>query len=349
MVEPLGRLILLPAEPGPFSGYTRVVADDVARLGVLPNDRVVVRPASPAPLPEGWRPIRNPAPVSLPRLVNTLAGRLSGEVLRKDLRPHVDGAFTGVFCGDVVFYRALRSLLPDDRLTVRLHNVFGLVAERQRRHGYRLDPVFRLNLTTTSRLERRIFGDRNADLIFISEAERDFFLARHPGREAEVWSLPTPEAAPVRAPSATRLLYLGSLPRHQLFAMRYFVAEILPEVRRRVAGLELHLYGRGTEGFDDPEAGVRGHGRFAGPGPPAGGDGLFVNPDLLGGGQKVKIADWLAWGVPFITTGYGLDGYQVEPGPHRIVAEIEEWPDAIAGYFASRGRTAGPGRQAPST
>jgi hypothetical protein len=64
------------------------------------------------------------------------------------------------------------------------------------------------------------------------------------------------------------------------------------------------------------------------------GNGLFVIPDLLGGGIKVKTGDALRQGVPFVTTPFGAEGYEFDHCEGRIVAELPDWSDRINMYFS---------------
>jgi hypothetical protein len=62
---------------------------------------------------------------------------------------------------------------------------------------------------------------------------------------------------------------------------------------------------------------------------------LFVIPDLLGGGVKVKTGDSLSLGLPFITTPFGAEGYQFSTAPGRFVADLDDWDSVIDAYFES--------------
>ena len=101
--------------------------------------------------------------------------------------------------------------------------------------------------------------------------------------------------------------------------------------------VELHLFGHGSEAYDDPARGVHGHGRHAGEGLPFAGDGLFCVPDVHGCGIKLKVADLLKAGAPFISTPLGLSGYHLPPHPHILVQDLGDWAGAIADYFQAQG------------
>jgi hypothetical protein len=102
--------------------------------------------------------------------------------------------------------------------------------------------------------------------------------------------------------------------------------------------VELYLYGSGTEAFESPGSGIHGCGRYPGDDVPFQGDALYVVPDAVGGGIKVKVRDLLIARVPFITTHFGAEGYDLGGSPHVLIADIDDWPSMIATYFSRIGR-----------
>lgn len=59
-------------------------------------------------------------------------------------------------------------------------------------------------------------------------------------------------------------------------------------------------------------------------------------PLTLGSGTKLKMLDYLAAGLPVVTTPTGVQGLDLEPGKHvRVVEGVGEFPGAIRGILAS--------------
>ena len=331
------RLITLPVSPLGHGGYNIAVADDLSRLGGRgPHDHIVIYPHPGQPLPEDIATITRPGKTSPRRYVNLLLGRTSTETSAAQMRAAIgDREFDEIFCGEVTFYRCLRAIFPDRPMRVRFHNLFSLPDTRQRFRRYRLDPVFRMTLATFSRLEREILADPLVDPILIAEAERRYVELVYPGRPIEVWNPPIEVASVRPRPTVPRLAYMGSLAAHQRVGMRYFVDRILPEIREAVPELEFHMFGNGSTAWDQPDRGVHGHGFHDGDGLPLDGDALFVCPDLLGGGIKIKVGEWLQWGLPFIATPYAMDGYDLPTMDNVIVADIDDWRNSIIAYFST--------------
>ena len=336
------RLIVLPCDPRRKLGYNRAVARDLARLGDRPDDERVVYLEPGIDPPPGYGIIHRPRTLSPRRPLNLLLGRTLTETFAHDLRPFVAGrSWHEVFCGEVSFYRALRALLPEQELVVRFHNYFTLCRIRQQARRYPVGARFAVQLKLFSRLEAEIVADRKVRPIFINPAERELFGLQWPGRDAEVWGVDEPQQVLAAAPKANRLLYLGSTAGHQSFGLRLLANRVLPEVRKEIPGTEFHLWGEGTARFNRPASGVFGHGYRKDATLPFDGDGLFVIPDVLGGGIKIKTGDAIARGRAFITTPFGTEGYRINPDPNIMVVDFDQWPSTIVEYF----RRIGAGRQ----
>lgn len=328
------RLLLLPIAPGDKSGYHKAVADDLRRLGSRADDVVVVHQPPGDIRLAGAREVLRPARRSPRRVLNLLQGRPMTDATAAELRAAVGSeGFDSIFVGDVTWYRAARDVFPGRRLTMRFHNFFSLPRSRAEFRSVSVDALFRMNMALFSRLEREICRDPLVDPIFITEVEEAFFKCHYPGRSTQVWSLDITQGPPPTRPTVPRVAYFGSVASHQRIGLERFLRDVLPQARDRVPALEVHLWGHGSEAFSDPSSGVVGHGYFRGSGMPHGGDALFMVPDVLGCGIKIKVGDLLRDGVPFIATPYAMDGYRYTAHQGVIVAELEDWPARIADYF----------------
>jgi hypothetical protein len=336
------RLIVLPCDPYQRSGYNRAVAADLRRLGDRVGDLKLVYLERFAPIPVGFEVVRRPRRFALKRAANLILGRTFTETFASELRPFVMRShWDEVFCGEVTFYRALRLLLPTSPMTVRFHNYFTLSELRRRARDYPIGIHFATQLRLFCRLEREIVSDPLVSPVFINPRERDLFGLQWPMHNAAVWGIDDPTQHAAIAPVTARFIYVGSTAGHQAFGLRLFIDRVLPVVRHRIGAVELHLWGMGTDRFHQPSAGVYGYGFRKENDLPFGGDGLFIIPDLLGGGIKVKTADALNNGRAFITTPFGMEGYMPHPDPNILVADFEEWAEVILSYFEAVGARPG--------
>ena len=164
--------------------------------------------------------------------------------------------------------------------------------------------------------------------VAVSEADRALLAANAPG--ADIRAIGTgvdttyfhPNGA-VEAPAS--LVFTGSMdwyPNED--AIMYFIAEILPELRREVPGLSLAVVGR-----DPPErlraacaaAGVQVTGTVADVRPHVAEAAVYVVPLRIGGGTRLKIFEALAMGKAVVSTRVGAEGLPIVPGEHFLQAD----------------------------
>jgi glycosyltransferase involved in cell wall biosynthesis len=146
------------------------------------------------------------------------------------------------------------------------------------------------------------------------------------GVDVEYFSPPDPP------PPAAGLIFLGSMDwLPNIDAVRYFVGEILPLIRRRCPEVPVAIVGR------DPSAEIREmarrdpyihvSGTVSDVRPYLWGSLVSVVPLRIGGGTRLKIYESMAARVPVVSTAIGAEGLTVHP-PQDI--RIADTPDAFA-------------------
>jgi hypothetical protein len=279
-----------------------------------------------------------PSAFALSRAVNLFSGKVSSELSASRIASFATGkVWDEIICGEVIFYRALRQLFPRKKILIRFHNLFLVSQTRNRVLRYSLPLMARLNMSLLVRLEKEILKDQHVLPVFITEEECNFFHMLYPGRTALIW--PVVDTSAIRKsfvnsePGSPRLVWFGSLSHHKKYALEYFIAKVYTPLKMRMPLLQLHVFGAGSERFNRPMADISGHGYYSDEGFPFGGKALFINPDLLGGGIKLKVDEWLKNGIPFISTPYGVEGYKVSESGSILIRDIDKWADAISVYF----------------
>jgi hypothetical protein len=336
------RLMIFPCETGKQDGYSIAVTADVARLAPGPEDLQIYRTFEPAPPQGNVRTIGTASATDKVR--NILSGRPPYELSEHQLRDCLekeDSAFEEIFSGEIFFYRALRRVFPSAHIYARSHNLYSLARCRQMLGRHPNNFRHALNLYLYSKLEMEILHDKKATMIFITEEELAFARLQLPLLQGEFWPVIDPHVTvgkSIHPPTALRLAFLGSAAAsHTVIGLEVICRMVMPSLRARIPHLEFHLYGHGTERFQDAALGIMGHGRYPGTGLPFEGNALFCVPDIHGMGIKMKIADLLKAGAPFISTPLGLSGYHLPPHPHILVQEMDDWADCIHAYFRSAG------------
>jgi glycosyltransferase involved in cell wall biosynthesis len=175
-----------------------------------------------------------------------------------------------------------------------------------------------------------------ADLsIAITDVEAEEIRRRRP--DARVAVVPNIHAARREAPGFAErrgLLFIG----HYLHApnedaMRYFVAEVLPRIERRLNEPILYMLGSSiTESVRAlARRNVEAVGFVEDPTPWFDQCRVFVAPLRFGAGMKGKIGQSMSLGLPVVTTSIGAEGMRIESGVHALVADDPEaFAEAVA-------------------
>ncbi|MDF7785630.1 glycosyltransferase [Pantoea stewartii] len=56
---------------------------------------------------------------------------------------------------------------------------------------------------------------------------------------------------------------------------------------------------------------------------------IALNPMLSGSGSNIKALDYFSYGIPILSTPFGMRGFNIEAGKHYIEAELDEFPDYL--------------------
>ncbi len=121
------------------------------------------------------------------------------------------------------------------------------------------------------------------------------------------------------------LVFTGSMDWHpNEDAIRHFISEILPVVRREVPAVTLTVVGRNPSAElqrTAAEAGVRVTGRVEDVRPYIDAAAVYVVPLRIGGGTRLKVFEALSMGKAVVSTGVGVEGLPLAPGDHYLRAD----------------------------
>ncbi|GJD34079.1 glycosyltransferase [Methylobacterium aerolatum] len=178
---------------------------------------------------------------------------------------------------------------------------------------------------------------REVDLtLTYTEVEAAVILSHHLGR-TKVGQVPWVAPAPNRAvPLAGRrhLAFLGSFGhRPNLEAMQIFTRHVMPLLRNRLPGTELHIFGSQIDeevrALASSDIVVRGHAATVAE--VYDGARVFVAPLVSGAGIKGKVIGAMAYGCPTVLSPVAAEGIGGRAGHDFLLAEDPEaWVDAIA-------------------
>lgn len=339
------NLYLFPTYASFSNGYGIAVESDFKRCSPSADDIIVWRETTDSKdrlyIKEGDFIIKQNSFFSLASIINTLKRTNRSEVLVSDVAFLRDKVFDNIFCGDVCFYNAIRKLFPKKTITVRFHNCFARIYDRKRLIGRKLDLLYSITLKNMYILERRIFNDSQVNKIFISDEDRYYYTSFF-GKisDSATWNIMPNRISTVEAISSMttiehRLVWFGGVESHKKKSVEWFINTVYPQVLKIYPDLELHLWGRFTEQFDNPQNHVFGHGFYSGKDSVPLKNALYINPDVIGGGVKMKLITYFENNVPFISSIYGFEGFPNDliNDDYCLVVEENNWFAAIDDFF----------------
>lgn len=336
------NLYLFPATPGDNGGYNFGVKYAYERLCPKAEDVCVWCSNNISTIPQGHKSyfIKSVELFSWISIKRIIEGKFSQELSVDDLSFLKNFEFDNIFCDEVIFYRAIREIFPTKKIILRFHNVFARILLRQRILNIKTDWRFLGKMKILSKLEHEIFTDANLYKIFITDEDAEYYKVITGKNDYEVWHYEPSREKMLNAQSSKiqiekKLVWFGGVEGHKISSIRWVIQSVLPKIREKYPETEFHLYGSHTEAFDDSDNLIFGHGFYNGDDIPFKNKALFINPDILGGGIKVKLLTYFNQGQPFITSPFGFEGYShnLEDGVFCMVANNEDWVSAIENYF----------------
>lgn len=131
---------------------------------------------------------------------------------------------------------------------------------------------------------------------------------------------------------------LGSWDLRKGLGMEAFIMQEWPKVRDRYPDACLMIGGKGSERFRDSKMRIEGVGFVSNSDSFVEQGDVFINPQLIGSGVKLKSLNALALGRLLISTVNGVSGIPGEHGCHFLVGEANELGGLILEAFEDRAR-----------
>jgi glycosyltransferase involved in cell wall biosynthesis len=151
---------------------------------------------------------------------------------------------------------------------------------------------------------------------------------------------PIPDKACRVAGNDNSMLFIGVLSHEpNLDAMLYFCRDIFPLVREAVPDASLTIVGSNPppELVDLAGDGIEVTGYVPSTEPYLLSHAVSIAPLRFGGGMKGKIGEAMSYGIPVVTTSFGIEGFGLTPGRHLLVADsAQEFSAAVVGLLRDR-------------
>ncbi|MBS1804119.1 MAG: glycosyltransferase [Acidobacteria bacterium] len=179
--------------------------------------------------------------------------------------------------------------------------------------------------------------------VLVSEVDRAFLFPPGKNRNVMVCSNGVDSSAlPFQfAPDGKTIIFIGkNSTRPNMDAILFFQEEVFPLVRARLPEARFKVIGQiGSEFRRKLEVrGVIVTGSVVSVADAAAGASVGVCPLRIGAGIQNKILEYMAFGVPTVTSPLGLEGLAAVPGVHLMTAvQPSDWADKIVKLLTDRG------------
>ncbi|GHT43406.1 hypothetical protein FACS189438_0520 [Bacteroidia bacterium] len=326
------NLYLFPSIPNANGGYEIAVNDAYTILKPQKKDVVVwLSNARNTQCLSDEYFINQNSFFSFHTLLNVLQGKFSTEVSEKKLCFLQKYEFNKIHCDEVCFYRAIKSLFPKKQFSVRFHNCFARIRERSKVLKVKTDWRFTGKMKILSKLEQEIFNDRFVHKIFLSNEDAAYYNLITKKNDYSILTGKIVTNKNTVNEIKNKIVWFGGVESHKLPSLVWFIKDVFPLIKKQIPNVEFYLYGNNTTRFNNPLNSIYGYGFHTGNDLPYKGQALFINPDIIGGGIKIKLRTYFKEGVSFISTPFGFEGYNENliDNKYCFVVEKENWAKSI--------------------
>jgi hypothetical protein len=161
--------------------------------------------------------------------------------------------------------------------------------------------------------EERDFIDSNYGLIsHILDVNFNLSVSKEPSKTEFKWD--------------NKIVWFGGLSSHKEISVDYFIDEIFNNIRNDNPKIHFYLFGSGTLKYTNIERGITGYGfvkeflfeKFS--------NSIFINPDIIGGGVKLKLKKLYYENVFCLSTVLGTEGFSYKDTYKNLhIVSISEW------------------------
>jgi polysaccharide biosynthesis protein PslH len=241
------------------------------------------------------------------REAQVIMGHFAGAAEVAAAQRWITQARADVVLVDTIFLSAFQRALPTGaRSIIVTHDVFHERCASFISRRIKVAPLI------TAAIERDALKGFDA-IVAISGEDAGVFASLAPDASIVTFPSPVTPTAPskgnVRSPRGRSILFIGSKTSHNVDGLLWFFEEVWAGVRRRHPSATLDVVGSVCEEISGPYTGVTKHHIVKDLADVAQRASFAINPIRSGSGLKIKMLDYLAHGLPFVTSPLGVQGF----------------------------------------
>ena len=213
--------------------------------------------------------------------------------------------------------------------------------------------VYSLEAPRILRYEKSLLKQFNA-ISLVSETDKSFLASRGAdvgGVQVIPNGVDTESLQYLGPGDESRIVFIGNMRTLQnQDACRYFISQILPEVRKRLGEVDFKIIGNESDRFVshlNAEGSVSATGRVESIAPEVQGAFCAVAVMRFGAGMQNKVLEYMAYGIPVIANDIAMQGIGAEPDTHYLSGNSpEDVVEQIVSLYSARARRKELARQA---
>ena len=198
-------------------------------------------------------------------------------------------------------------------------------------------------------IEKEKFAVENADIIFtVSEMDKNKLIKKYDVKKSKFYVIPNGvDVSRFTVPTLTEknrykrqiigdpnkkvILFVGSLYYPNIEAVKFIIHKIAPEVFKHHKNSLFLIVGSVGNYFKNISLNknISITGKVEDIVPYFKIADIAINPIISGSGTNIKLLEYLASGIPTITTPFGIRGIDVESNKHVMVKDIEDFSEGI--------------------
>ena len=249
--------------------------------------------------------------------------------------------FKNVYFGDVIFFPLLKKI-NYEAYEFRFHNLWTRVLHMNSIFSFGIKNL--VSMWYISRVEKKLIN-QGVKINMISEVDRLYALKSSENIgfkpiNIEIFKTKKLDIL-IEFKNKPTIIWFGSVSLHKRKSLVEFIS-VFKRLKKEIPDLTFLLFGRYTEMFDERSNGIYSYGIYKDNfSLPYSENCIYINPDRIGGGIKIKNFDIIKnSNISYLTTPKGFEGCETYLREGIEIVSFSEWPNFLIRYFKTNKKTA---------